>query len=429
MGYFNYKRLYDNHYLSKDIESIHELPVGTWYISCPREELTSLPDFKYLVNLEEVYCNNNSLSILPNWETLVNLRKLWCFENKLTILPNWENLTKLEIIECYTNNLTSLPNWKNLINLICIRCHNNNLTSLPNWENLINLSVIDCSHNKLMSLPNWENLINLSVIDCSYDLLTSLPNWETLVNLKKINCSCNRLTLLPNWDTLINLEHIDCMINKLTALPSQFGMFNRLTSFYYSGNPYEYYPPNVLRMIRNLKTKKNIYEDTQSVHDHNIQLSLKKNIIRLLETKPTLKMKECIIEIERDVICHELITKYIKDASIHSLLNVTFGEVLLCVWTRIKTSTHRDEIIKILNIEMLDSECKCFTGRLTRLVNCLVCFESDITMEINESDQMSNISQLLYKKYPNNEDYQREIRKEFLERGYSEQDILNWINI
>jgi hypothetical protein len=43
---------------------------------------------------------------------------------------------------------------------------------------------------------------------------------------------------------------------------------------------------------------------------------------------------------------------------------------------------------------------------------------------------MSNISKILYDKYSNNiEDYQRELRKEFEERGYSEEYIQLWSNI
>jgi len=42
---------------------------------------------------------------------------------------------------------------------------------------------------------------------------------------------------------------------------------------------------------------------------------------------------------------------------------------------------------------------------------------------------MSNISKLLYNKYDNKEDYQRELRKEFLVRGYSEEDIEKWSNL
>jgi len=54
---------------------------------------------------------------------------------------------------------------------------------------------------------------------------------------------------------------------------------------------------------------------------------------------------------------NELILTYCKDESVHSELNVTFEEVLLSVWCKI----NKQEIIKILNIEILDSECKCFT--------------------------------------------------------------------
>jgi hypothetical protein len=89
----------------------------------------------------------------------------------------------------------------------------------------------------------------------------------------------------------------------------------------------------------------------------------------------------------------------------------------------------KEEIIKILNIEMLDAECKCFTGRITRLINCLNHFDNNIKIEISDNEQMSNISSLLYEKYPDEIDYKRELRKEFLERGYTEQDIQDWINL
>jgi len=84
---------------------------------------------------------------------------------------------------------------------------------------------------------------------------------------------------------------------------------------------------------------------------------------------------------------------------------------------------------------MLDSECKCFTGRLTRLVNCLVGFDENIKMEISENEQMSNISALIYEKYYNdkspddNSEYKEQLRHAFMERGYSEDDVQKWLNI
>ena len=120
---------------------------------------------------------------------------------------------------------------------------------------------------------------------------------------------------------------------------------------------------------------------------------------------------------------------YCNDQSVHSVLNVTFEEVLLAIWSKIRIIEYKTEIIKILNIEMLDSECKCFTGRLTRLVNCMNGFDNNIKMKISNNEQMSNISKILYDKYSDIEDYKRELRKEFEERGYSEEDIQIWSNI
>jgi len=81
--------------------------------------------------------------------------------------------------------------------------------------------------------------------------------------------------------------------------------------------------------------------------------------------------------------------EYSQDQSIHTILNVTFEEVLIAVWSKIRNHINKEEIIKVLNIEMLDSECKCFTGRLTRLVNCLAGFDENIKMEISANEQMN----------------------------------------
>jgi hypothetical protein len=42
---------------------------------------------------------------------------------------------------------------------------------------------------------------------------------------------------------------------------------------------------------------------------------------------------------------------------------------------------------------------------------------------------MSNINKQLYSKYDNIEDYYKELTKEFLERGYTEEDIKKWSDI
>ncbi len=312
-----------------------------------------------------------------------------------------------------------------------ITCISNKLKTLPEWSTSINLQEIYCSFNELTILPEWTTLINLQHIDCSYNELTILPEWTTLINLKEIYCSVNKVTILPEWTTLINLQRIYCSNNQITTLPVTWTRFTRLNSVSYGNNPIEYIPPNLLRIINRQKQGQDIYNDTQSIHNHYIQECLKDSVNYLLSFKPSISDKIMFEQIKHKSLVQELLLDYSNDENCHSVLNVTFKEVLLAVWNKIIEYDNdvQDEIIKILNIEMLDSECKCFTGRLTRLVNVLNGFDENIKLQISDNEQMSNISKMLYEQYPNKKDYQRELRKAFLERGYNENDVQQWLHI
>jgi small nuclear ribonucleoprotein (snRNP)-like protein len=62
-------------------------------------------------------------------------------------------------------------------------------------------------------------------------------------------------------------------------------------------------------------------------------------------------------------------------------------------------------------------------------VNVLNGFDQNIKLQISDNEQMSNISKMLYEQHSNEEDYQRELRKEFFERGYNEDDVQQWLHI
>ena len=64
-------------------------------------------------------------------------------------------------------------------------------------------------------------------------------------------------------------------------------------------------------------------------------------------------------------------------------MNVTFLEVLTSVWNRVITNDHSTDIKQVLNGEMEDAECKCFTGRVSRLVNCLSGFDELVSLALN----------------------------------------------
>jgi hypothetical protein len=303
---------------------------------------------------------------------------------------------------------------------------------LSEWNNLQNLTNIYCPYNLLTKLPDWDNFLNLKEIDCQRNLLTTLPEWNNLLNLEIIVCRNNQITYLPEWNNLINLERIDCQSNLLTTLPVSLSTLQHLNNIIYYNNPIEYIPINLFRRLDRQITQ-NIYNDNQNVHNHNIQECLKKSINYLLKDKPILSFDDVQKDINNRCICitKDLLLEYSNENEIHSILNVTFADILIAVWNKIYifNKSIQEEIIKVLNIEILDSKDKCFTGRITRLVNVLNGFDPNIRLEISENEQKSNISKKLYDLYPNVEDYMRELRIAFIERGYSEIDIQEWYNI
>jgi Leucine-rich repeat (LRR) protein len=181
------------------------------------------------------------------------------------------------------NNLKQLPEWINsCINLQELDCYNNQLTSLP--ESLpTSLQSLDCSQNQLISLP--ENIpFSLQKLYCYNNKLILLP--ETLPNsLQRLNCSYNQLTLLP--ESLPNsLKILYCGSNQLTSLPISILNCRFLTEINYGSNPIENIHPAITRFINRTKNRNmTVYNDRQSVHNSNIQESVRQSIINILSTR------------------------------------------------------------------------------------------------------------------------------------------------
>ncbi len=86
-------------------------------------------------------------------------------------------------------------------------------------------------------------------------------------------------------------------------------------------------------------------------------------------------MNDIIADLILTTDTKESLVEYSACNEVHSTLNVTFREVLQSVWFIIKNHKDSDEIKRILNAEMSESICKCFTGRLSRLINTLNGFD------------------------------------------------------
>ncbi len=99
------------------------------------------------------------------------------------------------------------------------------------------------------------------------------------------------------------------------------------------------------------------------------------------------------------------------------------------MWIVIKNHKDSEEIKKILNTELSDSICKCFTGRLSRLVNTLNGFDERIIIKISDNDSIGNIIVIIIAKNKDkNITEQKAICKvELLSRGYATDIIDEWI--
>ena len=282
--------------------------------------------------------------------------------------------TQLKVLKCNDNQLNSLPMELGLCTqLTILYCYNNQLTYLPvELGRCIHLQVLTCANNRLTSLPTELSLCTqLHTLYCGWNHLTSIPSEIGLcIQLQYLLCGCNRLTSIPaEIGSCIQLRELECSNNRLTSLPVELGLCTQLRALTYSSNPMEYIPPNIVRLLNRNENRKiqHIYNDTQSVHNHSIQQGIRNGIMYLLTKKPTMTMDELAQRILTEPILSEqskrLLMEYMENEEVHSIFNITFKELLLNVISHVNTfdTTMQHNFFEILNTEIVDSECKCFT--------------------------------------------------------------------
>ena len=78
---------------------------------------------------------------------------------------------------------------------------------------------------------------------------------------------------------------------------------------------------------------------------------------------------------------------------------------------------------------MQESKCKCFTGRISRLVNCLSGYSDKVEIKISENEEISNIISIIMKKrgLKTIEILKEEVRLALTERGYADEKITEWL--
>ena len=213
--------------------------------------------------------------------------------------------------------------------------------------------------------------------------------------------------------------------NNITRLPAELNRC-RLNVFHYWGNPIDYIPPHVRRWLGRFQQQQNvrIHLDSQNVHNSQIQQCIRDSLNKIMNATERPKY-QTLDEVRRAILddnilspqCKSQLIEYALDTSEHTSLEITFCEALQYVLTRIDMNQNRDEIKRILNREMSDALCMCFTGRISRLLNCLTVLDPLVHIHIvNLNDMFTNVGIRLMENAKYTTDaHQKQFEKELVE--------------
>ena len=403
---------------------------------------------------------------LPN-----SLRCLWLNNNKITKIENLSG--SIENLLLRNNRITKIENLPDSLTDLCLTCNqitkienlpsslqelklfNNQITKIENLH--CSLKVLDLRYNKITKIKNLPD--SLRELDLSFNQITKIENIPS--SLRKLNLSSNQITEIANlpsslwklnlsFNQITKIENLPSSLhvlriymNKIKELPISLLELIHIYDFHYynnpdenmrhDDNPIEYIHPLVVRWLERLEdeeTRYKVYSDGQNIHDSSIQKSFRNSLGNLLKDRNTLSLEECkkhVLECNglEEQVKRELLN-YCDDDTEHSVYLVKFDEVFQYVISRIVGHPESIEMFKILNEEIKDTICKCFTGRMTRLVNVLNGFYDDITIHIGSNEQISNIIIMLKEKYEGDE-LVKQVRLEMEEREYDNETIEEWL--
>jgi Leucine-rich repeat (LRR) protein len=387
------------------------------HIDLSNKRLNSFPEFiKDLIHLESLVLSNNQIEIIPEWiSNLKNLTILNLSNNQINALPqNISQCTNLKTLNVSTNKISIIPDELfELHNIEFLNFNCNNINDIPNdIIRLTNIKELWFSGNNIMTMPN---------------------NISLLTTLKNLNFSHNHLNNITiSFAQLINLKNLWLNNNNITQLGNL--NLNNNCKLFIEENPIEIIQQNVRAHLKKQVIIKNIYNDSQSVHNHQLQEGIGESIISLLNDKCgdcdyLAKILDSPLELKTKNIIYRYYEENFCYYDYDNNKNISFKTLLKYVWNRIDKHENKNDLIKIFDDEIIESEKYCNTGKISRLINVLNGFYDDIKIHISENERIGAIIVNLRKKYySNNEEELRNIiKKELVARNFSEEIINVWI--
>jgi len=148
------------------------------------------------------------------------------------------------------------------------------------------------------------------------------------------------------------------------------------------------------------RARNNVFKNSQNVHNQAIEESVEKLIEFISLYTPrngkyyTFDMsKEDLVEKikNQDKYDHEILNQSIIritiDRAIYGRFNLSLANIISKMWTYIQDSDYKDELEKRLLEELIDSNNKCSSGYVSRIVNTLSGF-GEVSLQISFEDQI-----------------------------------------
>lgn len=152
------------------------------------------------------------------------------------------------------------------------------------------------------------------------------------------------------------------------------------------------------------RARNNIFKNSQNVHNHAVEESIEKmiefistyiprsGVVYTFDTSRD-ELTE-LIKAEPDepkrVILEQAMIRITIDRAIYGRLNLSLAHIIAKMWTYIHDSEYREELQKRLLEELIDSNNKCSSGYVSRIVNTLSGF-GDVSLQISFEDQIISV--------------------------------------
>jgi hypothetical protein len=146
-------------------------------------------------------------------------------------------------------------------------------------------------------------------------------------------------------------------------------------------------------------SRNNIFKNAQNVHIRSIEESVEQLIEKLSTYYPRNKtvydfetsyenILEKIVDLPQADEVKGALLRITIDRAVYGNSNMTLSTILAKMWTYIQDSEHREELEKRLFEELVDSNSKCSTGYVSRIVNTLSGYDEEMSLRISFEDQI-----------------------------------------